>query len=130
VADGPDDINPDEIYNQFPSGADYEFGPDQGYDVLVKLNDPALFNSDVVNTARIQAFLNGPDVYFVQYKSSSRESEWFIHKPNQVQAILEGKPLGTFVINHDATLAKSIMRVVIVDDGSQAGAMIHKEHAP
>src|SRR4029077_20457256 len=38
--------------------------------------------------------------------------------------------IGTYVMNHELTLAKSIMRALIIEDGAQAGQMIHKEPEP
>jgi hypothetical protein len=139
------DIDPDIVYDTFPRGDENEFGPDQGYNTIIQLNDPSLFTQAAKdNNPALMAFLNTPfSVSFVQLKSSYREAEWYIHKPHlafagQVEGINGGvnrfpeanQHIGTYVINHEATLAKSIMRALIVEDGAQAGQMIHKEPEP
>jgi hypothetical protein len=141
VTYGDDGFSPNDLYDQFPSGADNGYGPDEGYNTIVRLNDAALFTEEAQRDPVIREFLDAPfSVSFVQLKSSFREAEWFIHKPHiamagEVEGIVgsvDGLPdgnrhIGTFVINHDATLAKSIMRALIIEDGAQAGQMIHKE---
>lgn len=141
MSDGENEFSPDPIYDQFPSGASLGYGPDQGYATIKGLNDPELFTDAARENPAIQEFLAAPfSVSFVQFKSSTREAEYFIHKPHLVMrgevkgvtGSVEGFPadeprIGTFVINHDATLAKSIMRALVIEDGAQCGAMIHKD---
>lgn len=141
VTYGDDGFSPNDLYNQFPDGASNGYGPDQGYNTIVRLNDPELFTEEARRDPAIRAFLDAPfSVSYVQFKSSFREAEWYIHKPHQAMAgevegiigSVDGFPddnrhIGTYVINHDATLAKSIMRALIIEDGAQAGQMIHKE---
>jgi hypothetical protein len=139
----PEEINPNDIYDQFPAGAPNGFGPEQGFNRFVRLNDPELFTDAAREDPVINEFLNAPfSVTYVQLKSSTRESEYFIHKPHlamagQVEGIegsVDGFPsqshkarLGTYVINHDRTLAFRITRAMIIEDGAQAGQIIYKE---
>jgi len=138
------DFDPESVYDEFPRGDENGYGPDQGYNSIVLLNDPTLFTEAAQENPVIREFLSAPfSVSYVQLKSSFREAEWYIHKPHlafsgQVEGI-EGKVesfpesdqhIGTFVINHDFTLARSIMRALIVEDGAQAGQMIHKKPDP
>jgi hypothetical protein len=141
VTYGDDGFSPNDLYDQFPSGASNGYGPDQGYNTIVRINDPELFTEAAQQDPVIREFLDAPfSISYVQLKSSFREAEWFIHKPHEVMGgevegiigSVDGFPdgnrhIGTFVINHDATLAKSIMRALIIEDGAQAGQMIHKE---
>lgn len=140
------DPRPDEekLYDLFPSGESLGFGPDQGFNTIKRLNDPELFTDAARQDPAVQEFLNAPfSVSYVQFKSSTSEAEYFIHKPHRVMGghvdgvvgSVDGFPaeeprIGTFVINHDATLAKSIMRALVMEDGAQAGAMIHKQPEP
>ena len=134
----------DDLYDMFPTGESLGFGPDQGFSTIERLNDPDLFTDAAKEHPAIREFLLAPfSVSFVQFKSSTREAEYFIHKPHRVMGgHVEGvvgsvdrfpseEPrIGTFVINHDATLAKSIMRALVIEDGAQSGAMIHKQTEP
>ena len=132
---------PIERYERFPSGESVGFGPEQGFNTIIQINDPSLFTDEARNDPAVQAFLNAPfSVSFVQLKSSVREAEYFIHTPHlAMSGIVDGivgtvarfpetnPRIGTFVINHEATLAKAIMRALIIEDGAQAGSMIHKQ---
>jgi hypothetical protein len=136
-------FDPDPIYDQFPEGASNGFGPEQGFNTFVRLNDETLFTDEARQNPVIQEFLAAPfSVTYVQLKSSTRESEWFIHKPHLAMAgevsgfsgrvdLLPDNPhkrhIGTYVINHDMTLGFRIMRSVVIEDGRQAGQIIHKE---
>ena len=76
-----------------------------------------------------------------QFKSSTRESEYFLHKP--VRAMTDGVEgidggvvnmpqaarLATLVINHERTLAKRITRSIVIEDGEAAGQVVHKQEA-
>ena len=141
VTNGDNDFSPDDLYDQFPDGASNGYGPDDGYNTIIRLNDPELFTDEARRNPVISEFLSAPfSVSYVQLKSSTREAEWYIHKPHlamagEVEGIVgtvDGFPetqrhIGTYVINHDATLARSIMRALVIEDGAQAGQMIHKE---
>jgi hypothetical protein len=156
-----DDDNPflnpepweEALYEQFPSGADHGYGPDQGYNTYRKLNDSALFREDLLNPdhpdfdATLAEFVASGDrfsISFAQFKSSSRESEWAIHKPhltmageiNGVNGPVDKFPgsahahIATLIINHDRTMARWKQSVVIIENGEQAGQMIYKEEDP
>ena len=138
---GNGEVDPDPIYDQFPDGASAGYGPEQGYNTIVRLNDPDLFTEEARTDPAIRAFLEAPfSVSYVQFKSSHREAEYFVHKPDRVFAgavegidgSVDGFPeaeprISTLILNHDRTLARSIMRAMIVEDGAQAGQIIHKE---
>lgn len=132
----------EKLYDQFPAGADEGFGPDQGFNTWVKVNDESLFTDEARAQPAVRAFLDAPfSVNFVQFKSSHREAEWFLHKPHRamaeggVEGILGGVAgfpatnprIATLVINHERTLAKFITRSLVIEDGAQAGQMIHKQ---
>lgn len=141
---GKKPFNPDEMYEAYPHGADVGFGPEQGFNEFKLLNDPDLFTDDAKRNPVIQAFLAAPiSVTYAQFKSSTREAEWFIHKPHLAMAgelskrgivgqvdkfpSSDGHPhIGTYVINHEETLALRPVRALIVEDGRQAGVMIYK----
>jgi len=141
----PGDELPVDYYNSFPP-SDQGIDPANGYNRIVKLNDPDLFtlNAQHPNYGVIKAFFEAPfKVYFVQLSSSTREAEWYLHVPGRALVgnapgieIGEGvvfnreSPIGTHVINHDATLARTVMHALIVDDGNQAGQIIHKQPPP
>jgi hypothetical protein len=145
-SDSDGDEFADKMYNGFPSGETEGFGTDQGYNTIIQLNDPALFTEEARNNPVISEFLAAPfSVSYVQLKSSHREAEWYIHKPHLAFAGqrettgIEGRVarfpetnqhIGTYVMNHELTLAKSIMRALIIEDGAQAGQMIHKAVDP
>jgi hypothetical protein len=148
-----DEFDPDPIYESFPSGESRGFGTDQGFNEFKKLNDPELFTDDARRDPVIRAFLEAPfSVTYVQFKSSTRESEWAIHKPHLIldrdaalerpeavgldQTVIEGKVdrypgpdaahISTFVVNHDVTLARLKQSVIVMENGAQAGQMIWK----
>jgi hypothetical protein len=141
VTYGDDGFSPNDLYDQFPDGASNGYGPDEGYNTITRLNDPELFTEEARRDPVIREFLAAPfSVSYVQLKSSFREAEWYIHKPHlalagEVEGIVgrvdlfpeTQRHIGTYVINHDATLARSIMRALIIVVGAQAGQMIHKE---
>lgn len=144
----PNDNDEERLYDQFPRGDESGFGPDQGYNTWVRINDPAHFTEEAKELPAIRAFL-GLDredppffsVNYAQFKSSHREAEWFLHKPHRAMAAggveginggVDGFPadnprIATLVINHDRTLAKFITRALVIEDGAQAGQMIYKE---
>ncbi len=139
---GGDDFNPDELYEQFPPGAAAGFGPEQGYNRFVRLNDPELFTEAARNDPVIREFLDAPfSVTYVQFKSSHREAEYYIHKPHRVMGgdvsgdegavagfSADEPHIGTYVINHDRTLARAIMYAMVLSDGTQTGQIVYKQH--
>lgn len=147
VANGDDEFDPDPIYNDaFPPGEDGGYGPRDGFNTFVRLNDERLFTPEALENPVIRAFVNAPiTVTYVQVKSSTREGEWLVHKPSRVfSGDVDGfefsgygddgaidrfdpeTPLGTYVINHQRTLARFPIRSFIVTDDEQTGQMIHK----
>src|SRR5688572_19353799 len=76
-SDDAGEFNEEEAYDQFPPG------PGGGYARGKKLNDPELFTKEAKEDPTIQEFLAAPfEVTYVQFKSSTRESEWALHKPH------------------------------------------------
>ena len=150
----PNDKYEERLYDQFPSGADSPmpggpFGPEQGFNEWVQVNDERWFTDEAKAKPAVRAFLDAPfSVNFAQFKSSHREAEWFLHKPHRamteggVDGIIGGvarfpvsdphKPdpkrrIATLVINHDLTLARHVTKAIVIEDGKQAGQMIYKE---
>jgi hypothetical protein len=135
------ELNHDEMYDRYPSSAEYGFGPDQGFNRWVQINDERLFTSEALDNPVIRAFVEAPfSVNYAQFKSSSRESEHFIHKPHLAMtgriAGIEGrvarmpndKPrIQTLVMNHENTLSRLITRSMVVEDGAAAAQVIHKQ---
>jgi hypothetical protein len=143
-----DDLDPNELYDQFPRGDEHGFGPAEGYNAWVRLNDPALFTEEARRDPVIDAFLNAPySVNFGRFKSSHRETEYLIHKPADamtgrvegIQGRVDGMPvpdvdalpgepnIATLIINHERSLAKRITHSIVVEDGKLAGQLIYKE---
>jgi len=144
----------DDLYDQFPKGAEspYDggpYGPDQGFNTWVRVNDESLFTDAAKEHPAIRAFLgldrdDAPffSVNFAQFKSSHRETEYFLHKPHKAMAgqvdgingtvagIPENPRIATLVINHEQTLAKHVTKALVIEDGRQAGQMIYKEELP
>lgn len=135
-------FNEDDKYDEFPRGSRIGAGPAQGFNTLKRLNDESLFTPEALEDPAIRAFVDAPfSVTFIQLKSSTRESEWFLHKPHLAMA---GKVKGikgtvsgfraadphiaTYVINHERTLAWMIWRSLIIEDGTGAAQMIHKQN--
>jgi hypothetical protein len=146
-------------YNEFPASAEEGFGTAQGYNTYLKLNDPDLFDPAKVQESKaLQRFLQTRheiSISFVAWKSSTRESEWALHKPHltmdktaaaerpdavglegiDIEGSVDKYPgpnaarISTFVINHDATLARLKQSVIVMENGQQAGQMIYK-HPP
>lgn len=135
---GGDDFNEDELYDAFPDG------PGGGFARGKWLNDPDLFTDDAKGDPTIQEFLAAPfEVTYYQFKSSTRESEWALHKPHlalsgqvpgidiSIENLSTTDPhIGTYVINHEHTMAIHIWRTLSIADGTHTGQMIHKEEAP
>lgn len=142
VTEGQDaDFNENAKYDEFPHSAE-SFGPKQGFNTWVQLNKREWFRPEVLaENPALEAFVSTTIAFnYAQFKSSYRESEYFIHKPElamtgQVSGIdgtVAGFPesdprIPTLVINHERTLAKKITRSITVGDGQSAGQIIHKE---
>ena len=137
------DLYEEQLYDQFPRGDENEFGPDQGFNTWVRVNDEGLFTEEALANPAVRAFVDAPfSVSYAQFKSSHREAEWFIHKPvkamsGQVEGIqgsvadLPDEPrISTLVLNHELSLAWWITRAMVVEDGRVAGQLIHKEGEP
>jgi hypothetical protein len=136
----PPGFNEEDLYDQFPRGDEYGVGPDEGFNTWVRINDEGLFTEDALRNPAIRAFIDAPfSVNYAQFKSSYRETEYFLHKPHkamsgQVEGI-EGRVadfpaeprISTLVMNHERSLAWRITRSLTVEDGSAAGQLIHKE---
>jgi hypothetical protein len=142
-------FNPDDLYDQFPSGAETGFGPNEGYCRYRRLNEESIFRPELLNPESpefdsvLKAFVDsGEDISisYVQFKSSTRESEWAMHKPHLamagevdgIEGPLDRFPgasearIGTFYINHDQTLAVRKLFTLLMEDGNQCGQMVYK----
>jgi hypothetical protein len=142
---GDDDFNPEKKYGEFPSGESLGFGRDKGYNELVQINDRKWFTEEAQGNPVINAFLEAFEkdnvaFSFLQLKSSTSESEWYLHKPHValsksrksgiagVAAGFDpGQHIGTFVINHHRTLAFRVVRAMAVSDGNEVGQIVHKD---
>ena len=139
---GEPEFNPEDKYDEFPPGSKLGFGPSEGYNTFVQLNDRKLFNARALKNPVIRAFLEAPiSVTYAQFKSSTREAEWFIHKPHLAmpgalrakgirgkvaKVPAEGAHIQTYVMNHDRTLALRPMRTLVVSDGTETGQVLYK----
>ncbi|MDQ4034722.1 MAG: hypothetical protein M3153_02240 [Chloroflexota bacterium] len=157
ATNGGDEFPENELYQQFPEGREQGYGTGEGFNTYVKLNDVALFRPEALErNAALREFVNSDQtisIYWAQTKSSTRESEWMLHKPHltmdaESQKRDGGLPadldidggvdrypgpehahIATFVINHEMTLARWKQSVILIEDGKQAGQMIYK-HPP
>ncbi len=141
---GEDGFDPEKKYNEFPSGESIGYGRDAGYGELVQINDRKWFTEeaqrDPVINAFLEAFENENVAFsYLQLKSSTSESEWFIHKPHialsksrktgiagVAPGFEAGQHIGSFVINHHRTLALRPVRAMVVSDTPEVGQIIHK----
>ena len=134
------DFDPRELYEKFPSGADEGIGPEQGFNRWVRINDERLFTEEARRDPVIEQFLSAPfSVNYAQFKSSVREAEYFIHLPGEamtgkvegIEGRVENMPdqpkICTLVMNHHNSLAKMITRSMVLEDGLDAGQIIHKQ---
>ncbi len=136
-------FNEDDLYDAFPDGASRGYGQADGFNAYATLNDASLFTAEALENPVVQAFINAPfGVSFAQFKSSTRESEWALHKPHLAMA---GKladkgiggrvdrfpedhaDVGTYIINHDRTMARWKWFSLVIEDGAMAGQMIYKQ---
>ncbi len=141
AVDDKREFNEDDLYDRFPSGARTGFGPEQGFNVFVRLNDPKLFKKSARENPVIKALLEAPfSIEYAQFKSSHRETEYFIHKPHRamggdvdgikgIEEFPDQAEIVTVVLNHQRTLAKMVTRTLaVVDrDGKQVGQIVHKQ---
>jgi hypothetical protein len=143
MSSDPPPFDEDALYDQFPYSEAAGYGPEQGFNTWTQINDRSLFTDAALEIPAIRAFVEAPiTVTYAQFKSSFRESEYFIHKPHRAMsgdvdgidgavADIKGTdprtPIGTYVINHQETLAFHITRSVVITDGATAGQIIHKE---
>jgi len=141
---GENDFDPEKKYNEFPSGESIGYGRDAGYGELVQINDRKWFTEeaqrDPVINAFLEAFENEQVAFsYLQLKSSTSESEWYIHKPHvalskgrksgiagSAAGFARGQHIGTFVINHQRTLALRPVRAMVVSDGNEVGQIVYK----
>ena len=141
---GGDEFDPEIEYNHFPSGETIGYGRDDGYGELLPINDRRWFTEEAQRHPVINAFLEAWEkdkvaYSYLQLKSSTSESEWFIHTPHlalsrsRKTGILgsapgfdQGQHIGTFVINHHRTLALRPVRTMVVSDGTEVGQIVHK----
>jgi hypothetical protein len=139
---GTERFEEDQLYESFPRGEDYGYGQNEGYNVYRRLNDRSLFTEEALADPVIAAFVDAPfSVSFLQTKSSTRESEWVLHKPHLtmagkvegIQGPVEKFPtdhpphIATFFINHHRTMARWKQSTLVVEDGDDAGQMVYKE---
>ncbi len=137
------------LYDEFPSGASQGFGPPEGFNRWVRINDEALFTAEALRDPVVQAFVKAPfKVTYARFKSSSRESEYFIHKPHlamtggvrplrdiggiegTVEDVSGTEPrteIATLVLHHERTLAYHPCHSIVVSGGGPAGQMIIKQ---
>jgi hypothetical protein len=141
---GENGFDPEKKYNEFPSGESIGFGRDDGYGKLVRINDRKWFTEEAQRDPVINAFLEAYEreevaFSYLQLKSSTSESEWYIHKPHvalstsrksgiagSAPGFARGQQIGTFVINHHRTLALRPVRAMVVSDGTEVGQIVHK----
>ena len=141
---GNDEFNPEPKYDEFPSGASIGYGRDKGYGELVQINQRKWFTEEAQSNPVINAFLEAFEEQavafsYLQLKSSTSESEWFIHKPHLALSksrksgiagvapgFEPGQHIGTFVINHHRTLALRPVHAMVVSDGTEVGQIVHK----
>jgi hypothetical protein len=141
-----DDGYEDGLYDQFPTGEEQGIRPENGFNSWVHINDPKWFTDEALENPVIKRFVKAPfAVSFALFKSSHRESEYFIHKPvramtggvkkvksdeDAIVGVVKDFPadarVPTLVINHERSLAKRITRSLVIADGSTAGQIIHK----
>ncbi len=87
MSSDPPPFNEDDLYDQFPDSAAAGYGPAQGFNDWRQINDKDLFTDEALEDPVIQAFVNAPiTVTYAQFKSSFRESEYFIHKPHRAMS--------------------------------------------
>ena len=154
---GERSFDENELYQQFPEGRDEGHGTEQGFNTYFRLNDAELFRPEALERyPALRQFVESGEeisISWAQSKSSTRESEWMLHKPHltmdadnqrrggglpadlDVAGSVDRYPgpehahISTFIINHDLTMARWKQSVILIEDGKQAGQMIYK-HPP
>ncbi|MCA1568789.1 MAG: hypothetical protein LC798_00395 [Chloroflexi bacterium] len=156
-------FNEEDLYEQFPEGREGGHGTEAGFNTIFRLNDASLFRPELLDESNdayipvLSEFVKSGEeisISFVEVKSSSRESEWFLHKPhltfdaeNQKQSGGLPKDLDiagsvdrypgpehahitTLIINHEMTMARWKQSIIVMEDGKAAGQMIYKHPPP
>ena len=136
---GDGDFDENAAYDGFPTGEELGYGRDQGYNVKRRLNDERLFTEEALADPVIREFVDLPfDVSYLQTKSSSREAEWFLHKPHLVLAgkydgidVSDGRfeepgHIVSVFLNHERTMARWKQSVIMTQDGSETGTVTYK----
>lgn len=137
------DFDPGDLYNEFPSAADHGYANPETFGQIVRLNDASLFTEDALNDPVIRAFVDAPfSVDWVEYGSSTPESEWALHKPHLARAgkvpgiVRRGvepsddehpEHIATFFINHHRTMARWKQSIITMSDGTDSGQMAWKQ---
>ena len=157
ATNGGDDFDENELYQQFPEGRDQGYGTEQGFNTYFKLNDVELFKPEALEQhPALREFVASAEkisISWAQSKSSTRESEWMLHKPHLTMDVANQKrggglpadldiagsvdlypgaskaQISTFIINHEMTMARWKQSVILIEDGKKAGQMIYK-HPP
>lgn len=147
---GDGSFDEEAAYNEFPSGEELGYGPAKGFNVKRRLNDARLFTEEALADPVIREFVELPfDVSFLQTKSSTREAEWFIHKPHVVltrntKSTEPPKPtydgidvsdgrfdhpghITTLMVNHERTMARWKQSVIITQDGTDTASIVYKQ---
>lgn len=153
-----------ELYDQFPEGktlpGDDRAGTDEGFNTYVQINVESLFTEEALAIPAVRAFVDTAEnisISFATFKSSTRESEWAIHKPGRtfdadnrkgpgdggrlpadidIKGRVDKYPgpatanISTLIINHDNSLARWKQSIIVMEDGAQAGQMIYKHPHP
>ncbi len=84
TATGPDE---DKLYDASPTASQSGYGPEQGFNSYRAAQRPDLFTEEAKKHPAIREFLDAPfSVSFMQFKSSTREAEYFIHKPHRAMS--------------------------------------------
>lgn len=128
-------------YDRFPRGAELGYGPDEGYNVKRRLNDERLFTEEALADPVIREFVDLPyDVSFLQTKSSTREAEWYLHKPHLVLAgevpefdVSDGRfeepgHIVSVFLNHERTMARWKQSVILTQDGNETSSVSYKQN--
>ncbi|MGH2380010.1 MAG: hypothetical protein ACRDG7_02165, partial [Candidatus Limnocylindria bacterium] len=159
ATNGGDDQYAESLYQKFPEGSEEGHGTAEGFNTYFRLNDASLFRPEVLDEDSdeykpvLAEFVKSGDeisISFAQFKSSTRESEWALHKPNLTMAVDASKEEGllpagldiqgpvdrypgpqhahiaTFIINHEMTMARWKQSIILIEDGKQAGQMVYK----
>ncbi|MGH2402290.1 MAG: hypothetical protein ACRDE6_06225, partial [Candidatus Limnocylindria bacterium] len=133
ATNGGNDFDENELYQQFPEGRDQGYGTEQGFNTYFRLNDVELFKPEALEQhPALREFVESGEkisISWAQSKSSTRESEWMLHKPHLTMDVANQKRVGglpadldiagsvdrypgadkaqisTFIINHEMTMA-------------------------